>query len=269
MDNGTLDHKVSVLVLSFDGFSELWPPFFDSFFSVWRDCPFQVNLLTNSKSFDHPKVNSLQVGADVSWSDNLIKALSIIQNDYVLLFYEDAFLTGIDETHLKKAIHYCTTNNLDSLLLRLSEFRGKKKVESDIYRVNRAAPYRNSLFVNLIKRTVLLDILKPGENAWQFEIIGNDRSRKYDFYSLSKKIFKYDHAIVKGKWLRATKQKYEKKGYAFQKLNRTFGIIEETIYHVKHKFFNLYISLLPLPLLLFIEKQRSSEKQKYLQPQKQ
>jgi hypothetical protein len=268
MNNTFSDQKVSILVLSFDGFSELWPPFFDSFFTVWNDCPYEVNLLTNQKIYNHPRVNSLQVGSDISWSDNLIKALLLIKTEYILLFYEDAFLTGISRDQITKSIEYCTSNNLDSLLLRPSEFRGKKKVSKDVFLVNKAAPYRNSLFVNLLKRNILLDILEPGENAWQFEIIGNKRSQKYDFYCISKKVFKYDHAIVKGKWLKATKQKYERKGYVFQNLNKTFGFISEATYKAKHKLFNLYISLLPLKCLLFIERQRSSEKTKYLQPQR-
>jgi hypothetical protein len=264
MDSKIQGNKVSVLVLSFDGFSELWPPFFDSFFSTWKDCPFQVNLLTNFKSYEHPRVNSLQVGSDISWSDNLIKALSLIKSDYVLLFYEDAFLTGIDTAAATKAIDYCIENDLDSLLLRPSEFKGKKNVTEQIRLVNKKAPYRNSLFVNLIKRDVLLDILKPGENAWQFEIIGNERSRKYNFYSLRSRIFKYDHAIVKGKWLRQAKEKYEQKGYVFSRINKSFGLIEEAGYKIKLNIFKGYISLLPLQLLLFIERKRFSGKRKYL-----
>lgn len=264
MDNIKEGKSVSILVLSFDGFSELWPPFFDSFFTTWPDCPFEVNLLTNFKSFDHPRVNSLQVGSDISWSDNLIKALSILQSEYVLLFYEDAFLTGIDKTGVMNSINYCTEQNLDALLLRPSEFRGKKKVNPNIFLVNKEAPYRNSLFVNLVKKDVLLNILNAGENAWQFEITGNKRSKPYNFYSVGKKLFEYDHAIVKGKWLRKTKEKYEAKGYSFQKLSKTFGKTEEAKYKVKLNFFNWYISLLPLKLLLFMERQRSSDKQKYL-----
>ena len=37
---------------------------------------------------------------------------------------------------------------------------------------------------NIIKKSLLLTLLKSGENAWQFEKDGNIRSKGFDFYSV-------------------------------------------------------------------------------------
>lgn len=265
MDEKELKARVSVLVLSFDGFSELWQPFFDTFFETWSDCPFDVYLLTNYKQFDHPRVKSLQLGPDVSWSDNLVKALRAIPTDYTLMFYEDAFLTGMKKEKIMQAINFCLTHQLPSLLLMPTRIRGQQKINNMVSRINRDALYRNSLFLNLIRRDVLLQILEPGENAWQYEVAGNDRSKGFDYYCVSETLFRYDHGIVKGKWLASTRKKLESRGYRFQKLSGSIPAGSELFYRLKLAAFNLYLSLLPLPLLLWVERKRFSNKNRYIQ----
>lgn len=265
MDENDLKARVSILVLSFDGFSELWQPFFDSFFKTWPDCPFNVYLLTNYKQFDHPRVKSLQVGPDVSWSDNLIKALQAIPTEYTFMFYEDAFFTAMKKEKAMQAISYCLTHQLSSLLLMPTRIRGQQRINKLVRRINKHALYRNSLFLNLIRRDVLLQILKPGENAWQYEVIGNDRSKYFDFYCVNEDLFRYDHGIVKGKWLASTRKKLESRGYSFQKLSRSIPAATELFYRLKLTVFHWYLSLLPLSLLLWLEKKRYSDKNRYLQ----
>jgi hypothetical protein len=255
--------RIGVLVLSFDGFSELWPPFFESLFRCWNQCVYPIYLMTNHKTYSDERVQSLKLGNDISWSDNLIKALHSIPEEYLILFYEDAFITNIDHPALKKAINECLRNNLSSMLMLPSRFNGRKKVK-DYYLINPDAPYRNSLFANLIRKDVLLTLLRSGENAWQYEVIGNTRSRQYKFYCVTKPVFTYDHGIVKGKWIDKTYSKYVNKGFIFKKMNKHFSKREEFAYTVKLTLFNLYISYMPLRLLLWIEKYRCSEKKKYV-----
>ena len=42
--------KLAILVLSCDGYTDLWRPFFENFKKKWGDCPYDIYLLTNKKS---------------------------------------------------------------------------------------------------------------------------------------------------------------------------------------------------------------------------
>lgn len=72
-----IKNKFAILIVSCDKYSDLWNPFFKSFFRFWPDCPFDIYLLSNYKSIDMPQVNSLLIDEDISWSDNLYKCLII------------------------------------------------------------------------------------------------------------------------------------------------------------------------------------------------
>ena len=87
--------KIGLLVVSCDNYSDLWDPFFQFFSSSWGDCPFRIHLLTNHLDYksNHLDLEVIKVGADESWSDNLIKGLECMEEyDYVLLFLEDMLL---------------------------------------------------------------------------------------------------------------------------------------------------------------------------------
>ena len=51
------------------------------------------------------------------------------------------------------------------------------------------------------KKSVLRELLKDGESAWDFEIVGSRRARKFNkFYSVNKNLIFLDNAIIKGRW---------------------------------------------------------------------
>ena len=75
--------NIAIVVLSFDGFKDLWQPFFDFFFDCWPDCPYEIYLLNNYKEYNDIRVNNLLVGEDISWSHSLIKGLDKIQEERV------------------------------------------------------------------------------------------------------------------------------------------------------------------------------------------
>ena len=87
--------NIELLVVSCDSYSDVWNPFFYCFFNNWKDCPLKINLTSNYKLFHHPNVNNIKVGKDLSWSDNLLKAIEYIRGDYIFLFLEDLFLKQV------------------------------------------------------------------------------------------------------------------------------------------------------------------------------
>ena len=88
--------NIELLVVSCDNYSDVWPIFFRNFFNYWNDCPLKINLLSNNKSFNHTQVNNINVGEDISWSDNLLKGIKELNNDYILVILDDLFFKKKD-----------------------------------------------------------------------------------------------------------------------------------------------------------------------------
>lgn len=254
LTNQNLD--IAILILTFDGFNELWTPFYNSFKNAWSNCPYNIYILNNFQSSTIPELTDLNIGEDISWSDSLIKGLKKIEEKYVFILYEDVFFDFINTLKMEGYFKYAINNNLDALLLREHVNRqGRKYVTRDIFQINQNALYRNSLFMNLIKREVLLKMLSSGKNAWQFEIESNNDSKHYIYYSINEKLANYTHCIVKGKWYRNAYMVYSKK-YNFVILNKKLRLFEEIKLKLKEKLFKIYYNILPLKILNIIEQYR-------------
>jgi hypothetical protein len=65
----------SILVVSCDGYQDLWKPFFSCFLKYWPDCPFPVYLGSNNLTYPDCRVRSLAIEIYIDYSSNLIKML--------------------------------------------------------------------------------------------------------------------------------------------------------------------------------------------------
>ena len=208
-------NEIAIVILSCDKYKITWKPCVDYFTKAWPNCPYKVYLLNNKLRSEDDRVTDLLVGEDISWSDSLIRGLEKLSEKRVFFIYDDSFLTYLDVAAFENLFKVAVEQDFVSLTLRKNPFDRGFFYNDDVIKLHQTTRYRNALFMNLIKRDVLLSLLHPGENAWQFEKEGNSRNSKYDFYSINgkKTIVKYMHGIVKGKWLPKTKLKLMKAGY--------------------------------------------------------
>ena len=205
---------VCVVILSCDRFSETWEPCIDHFYAAWPSCPLRVYLLNNVVPSSDKRVIDLLVGKDEGWSDSLLKGLAKINEKRVLFIYDDSFILNFNLPRLQEVVDLALRENLDSVALRKRAFDSGKRINQVIYKIDPQAKYRNSLFMNLIKKDVLVNLLVRSENAWQFEKEGNKRNAGYDFYSVYEKdLVSYKHGIIKGKWLPETHSYLQDLGY--------------------------------------------------------
>jgi hypothetical protein len=216
--------SIAIVILSCDKFSITWKPCIDHIYDAWPDCSYPIYLLNNFKSSNDPRVIDLLVGEDKSWSDSVIKGLNKIPEKRVLFIYDDTFLIEVPAKKILEIIDVTVINNLDAVSLRRKRFDRGTRFNHKLYKIDSRAKYRTSLFLNLIKVDLLINLLKTGESAWQFEKDGNIRSFHFDFYSAYEKdLVKYHHGIVKGKWFRDTYQYIVNKGYSLEE--NTFPIL--------------------------------------------
>ena len=195
--------SVAVLVVSCDRYADLWKPFFHLLDRFWPERPGPVYLVTNEARPEFGEVHIVPVGPDTSWSDGLKKALRRIDEEFVLLWLEDLFLRGpIDEARVEAVLTWARKTRPNHVRLNPTE-KPYAPYDSVVGLVPPGAPYRTSTVLTLWKRTVLDAILKEGENAWQFELQGSERSDAFDaFYSTPVKCFPVLNGVIRGKWRR-------------------------------------------------------------------
>lgn len=227
-------NDIAILILTCDKFKITWKPCIDHFFNVWPECPHPVYLLNNHIPSKDKRIKDLLVGEDNNWSDTLRKGLIKLNHKRVFFIFDDSFITSINVKEVKLIFDIAVYYDLESVSLRKRSYDDGKPFNGKLYKLKSTTKYRNSLFLNLCKIDLILDLLKSGENAWQFEKEGNDRSKKYEFYSIYYNIVTYYHGIVKGKWLPETYIYLKNKGYninenPFSILNK-FQVIKLQIY---------------------------------------
>ena len=242
-------NDIAIVILSCDKFKVTWKPCIEHFFNAWPNCPHPVYLLNNFTSSEDQRVINLMVGQDHNWSDTLKKGLLEIDKKRIFFIFDDSFIATINLEEVELIFKIAVENDLDSVALRRKEFDRGKRFNKKLYKLTATTKYRNSLFLNLIKKDLLIGLLKSGENAWQFEKDGNIRSKNYDFYSVYEThLVSYYHGIVKGKWLPETYIYLKNKGYLL--CGNTFEIYNKLqvfnlklytkIFYVIQKFLHLF-----------------------------
>jgi glycosyltransferase involved in cell wall biosynthesis len=207
-------HSCAVLVVSSDGYRDLWLPFFRLFRQYWPDCPFPVYLGAQTASADVPEVQTLHAGPGESWSGSLRCFLNQLDCENVLLLLEDFFLCDTVSTG-KVLDQIAVLRKLEGTVLRLhpnprptislGEWPG-------IGEQHRLAPFRVSLQASIWNREDLLGLLKDGESAWEFELKGTLRSQEQarGFYCTFQPAFPYRHVVEQGEWFWSAARHYRR-----------------------------------------------------------
>ena len=195
--------SVALVLASCDRYADAWDPWFQGLSKFWPSCPYPIYHVSNTLCWSEPFVRPLLTGVDHSWSDNLIAAVSRLSEEYVFLVIDDLIFTAAVATDRVHAL-ISQLHALNGDYLRLNGIPPcDGPYTSGLGIIKPGAVYRTATVMSVWKRTTLLDLLRSGENAWEFEIAGSRRSDVYPaFYGTGRAEFKYVNAIVKGKWSR-------------------------------------------------------------------
>lgn len=225
-----MEEKIAILVVSCDKFSDVWLPYFKLFWRFWPDCPFNIYLLSNNLEIKIPKVNSILVGDDVSWSDNLLKGISNINEKYIFLLLDDFFLTRpVVAKDVMNIFNWIVDSDIN--YARLTPTPKPDKMFNDIVGiVSKGTIYRTSTIMSVWKKSILSELLRHKESAWDFEMYGSIRSDDYDeFYSTWEKHFHTTNVVIKGKWQRYSINKIKSLGVSLDLNKREVMSFNETI----------------------------------------
>ncbi len=195
--------ECAVIVSSFDGFADLWEPFFTLLFRYWPDCPYPIYLISNAKHFDHPRVTTLAIGADGKWANNLFAALERIPATSIIYMQDDFFLTQkVDTSKIQTFVDHAVKNSIACIRLFPEPGPDLPYPEPGLGMISQQADYRVSLQAHLWDIQALTSLMRPGESGWDMEIEGTKRAHAADgiFLSVKEAAIRYTEGATKGKW---------------------------------------------------------------------
>lgn len=221
-------NDLSILISSYDGYSELWPIVTDSLIKRWPDLEgnhssLKIYLMSNVLDFQHPRIQNIKVGDSTIWSEGLLYALSKIKTKHVLLILDDYIFDEQINTnrlaelflyHKEKQAAYTSTIIDHGWLLINGHLDNPAAGDIEgVFVRNIDALYRNNTQAAIWDVDVLRSLIKLGESAWEFEMKGNDRSKKIHkpfFGLISKPAISYINAVGKGYFCRAALKEIQK-----------------------------------------------------------
>lgn len=174
--------NVTVLVSTWDGWSNLWEPFAWAWQHHWPGCPWPVKWITNRKVA--PMGETIQTGDSVNWSTMTRKALEAVDSDVVLFIHEDCWLVHpVNGPALLDFADVVLRNNADHVRLQRAPQAtqggaGTYGPDPRLYVLDTSFPYYLCLQASFWRRDVFLSLLRPGEHCWHFETNGSDRGRR-------------------------------------------------------------------------------------------
>lgn len=203
--------EVAILIPSCDKYSDVWPYFFKLLDKYWPEVKrHPIYLLSNHNTYPDADIQTIRVGEEKSWSDNVSFALKHINEKYVLVILEDFLLTSQVDVHSLEQ-YFCWMKEKDAGYLRLMANPAPKQILTDCRKlgvIEKGADYRTSLQVAIWKKALLEEILLTGESPWEFELKGSSRSNGSEAMFLSiaagtpQPIPYFPNTIVRGLWVK-------------------------------------------------------------------
>lgn len=239
-------NEFSIVIPSCDKYSDVWVPLLKNLEKKWPDNTLRIYLISNFKKIKFRNVINLRIGQDKSWSDNLKNALEFIPEKNIFLLIDDLFFINIVDN--KKVLFYLELfqrKNMDYFRFNPTP---PPNVKTEIDKVGIIKPgsyYRSSTVLSLWKKSVLVDVLKENESAWEFELLGAKRTDRYiHWYASNETILPYYNLIIKGKYDPLVYEKIIKGGISLDRKRSRMNKIEYIFFKIK-KIRSILFSFLP------------------------
>lgn len=225
-------HKITVLVNSSDGYSDLWSIFFELLKKYWPNCNYRIILNTESKTYTYQGLNIecfqfYSEGENVPYGKRIIRHLEEISTEYTLMLLDDFFLRDfVKVDRILECLHWMEVDK-NIVTFQFSPLVDKNNVISCQYNDFEKRPiygnYKLCFSPALWRTAKLKDYWREHENPWQWEEIGNIRTVNYkqdEFYAIcenSSPIINYGYnkercwGVVQGKWAKENVDDFFKK----------------------------------------------------------
>jgi hypothetical protein len=214
--------RYSILINTTDSFEDCWFPFFTLFKKFWPEYCGKIYLNTETKVYEHEGLNIISIQNNigtphkiVTWSECLLRALDVIDGEIILYMQEDYFLKDFVKNdvfeNFVKLISFKTTIDC----IHITDSGGNLGLPSIFHdKLNHLISpqrYLTNCQAALWKKSTLHSLIRPYENAWQFEEFGSMRAEKSKpiFLGVNRSFVKHQEyeiipyiftGIIEGRW---------------------------------------------------------------------
>ena len=121
--------NTAVVIITFDGYKDVWPIFFKCFEMNWPENLCKVYFVNNEASVENKYVKTINTGIEISWSYRVRKAIEQIEEENLIILLEDYFIDkAVDAKELVKLTRLFSKKKYDYLrLIPIPKEHCKKK----------------------------------------------------------------------------------------------------------------------------------------------
>lgn len=243
------EQKLVLLVLSCDGYSDLWDDFFNLRDKYWADCPYKWYVVTETKDYLREGVEVVKCGKDKNWAARLRYAVQTIDAQYYGIYLEDYFIidkvnnetiTGI----LNDMDKYCVTFlNTSDVFYNCINMENKEYLKDHLIVIPNNRPYAISTESAIWEKEYLLAKLGNGDySAWQFEIDRVNESKLpggYGGFNLCDDRMPFHVStipvVIQGRIYPKARKFFMKQGYVFSSKRDNMSCKQVLLYNFKVK----------------------------------
>lgn len=209
---------LTIVVDSFDGYSDLWPCFFSIFNKQWIDCPYDIKLVSNYKKCDD--ADTINVGEEICWSERTLKAIRQIDTEYILLLLEDYLLgESVKTSEIEEAFEFLKKQG--GRYLRFTNIpKSRFSKGQAFFQLYADEEYAVNLQASMWKKDFLMESLeKYRGNAWDFEIgflrdaVEAEHVALEGCFGMEKDPLHVHNGVLKGKWFPKEIRHFKKQGF--------------------------------------------------------
>lgn len=171
------NNDLCILVLSCDGYSDLWDDFFNLRDKYWNDIMIRWYVVTETKEYQREGVTVIHCGKEMNWAARFRKAVEIVDTPYIGIFLEDYFITDtVDIDRVKYLIELMkkekvTYINVGDVFKSIINMPNKEYFAESLIKIPNNKRYGISTVSAIWEKKFLLQKLGTGDySAWQFEI---------------------------------------------------------------------------------------------------
>lgn len=248
--------NLTVLIHSCGAYSDLWSGQIEMLNRHWNDRPRTIILTdTNPNDYSFNGVEIICAGEKKEITDRLEAVLPEIKSEYVFVTLDDYYLLNdVDNDRIEFLLDFMDKNDYDYIRL-FKDPAGGKQIESGLrecFIKNKKNSYYVNLYQGIWRKSFIEKTLKPGLNAWQYEVSLTPAAIKENAKCAMTKGKEYQilDVIRKGKLLHKA-HRYFKKDPVYTGNRPLLPMKEE----LKIKFRSFAKKVLPRKLMQKIKKQ--------------
>jgi len=170
---------MKIVIPTCDKYSHFVPGNIHCIRKYWKDCPYDIVVLTGKKLIPVSTAEIVYLGEDMQYGTNLLRFLKNHYNDKeILIWLDDYYLTNVDRSIVSAAHELTSMGKVDGV--RLSKLYTPQ--EETVYEkdkrfvfINKIEQYSFSQQATIWNTYAFTRLLCDGEDPWETELNGSGR----------------------------------------------------------------------------------------------